>query len=1040
MILRVGVHPYSKSMERLFNSVVGSPPGATIQSASTPALMMLRSQHQDDAALVKAIIDRFHVDDESSSVQTLTFLVNLAVEQRIPSKNVDDVLQAVIEYGLHHTQWPETLRWICAFVHYHCSDVLTIAQLTDYNAIDVGAAALASFVQKEEVVWAAVVMLEHFTCCTFKPHALSALRSAIEHHPNNAKITRAAVATVTNATTLWGSGSDPVPLIDAFVGPEGTGLAALMTLMETGSLSDTPANIQLCLRALANLAAFKRESARTAVIDSVLGLMAANPTEDDLISYGLIYIANGSTHMDMQTPRVLDAVLGLIGPALARAEKGSTRILTDTIHTLGGLATHWKDSKSRMATAGVVNHILEIMRKYTKDSTLQQQCCNLLSYLSFDSEHITNTVTKSGGVALVLQAMRASRDNEPLLTAACAAVSGLTFNNPAGQSVIKDENAVPLLLDILKTAKRPRLVEMACLALGTLCWNVELKSAIAEAQGIDLVVSALNKYATSSGVVKNACRALAQIAFNSERYRDEMTQRGAIRLIVQGMSLHPQHDRAQLHACAALSYLSWTSTTNAAEILQHDGYRAIIRAMAHNLPNHEVQEHACRALANISGVPQADADAALQAIVDAMNRHERIPEVQEEACRAIVTLALAAPENKSKLHERNVGLAVVGAMRRFPNVQLVQQEAANAIAHLAYEHHDLNKTITELEAVNLIINAMRTYPSNSKLQLNSCGGLSALAFNNPIAQRQVFDLGGVPFILRAMKDFDRVRILELGCSLLGTLAWNSQIKEKVAEACVPTIIHTMREHPDNACLQKATIRAAGQFAFDSERNRVLLYEANAVELIIKALNEHVQNSKLVSHALVALTYLCWENGDIANAIMNSDCLDVVDRVMQVHSGCDSVARRAQHLRRILLRRNTPTGAECDPFPSASPVLPYNPRGHGFANSISMSPPTSPMGNRDAPRGGRAPRRFQDAGVHSPLFNQSATGFSQSLPMRGGRGYNFNASSSQETPRGGRGGRAGRGNGGPTNGRGGRFNGSQSAEFSSPRGGRKVPAQ
>jgi hypothetical protein len=405
--------------------------------------------------------------------------------------------------------------------------------------------------------------------------------------------------------------------------------------------------------------------------------------------------------------------------------------------------------------------------------------------------------------------------------------------------------------------------------------------------------------------------------------------------------------------------------------------------MSHNLSNHEVQEHACRALANIPNAPAADTEAALQAIIDAMHRHDRIAEVQEEACRAIVTLALAAPENKSKLHEKSVSHAVVCALRRFPLVQLVQQEAANAIAHLAYEHPDLNRAITELDAVSLLVAAMRNFGSNSKLQLNVCGGLSALAFNNPVAQRQVSDLGGVPFILKAMRDFDRVRILELGCSLLGTLAWNPEIKEKVAEACVPTIIDTMRKYPESPCLQKATIRAAAQFAFDSEKNRVLLYEANAVKLIVKALREHMANSKLVGHALVALTYLCWENGAIASAIMDSDALSVVEDVMKAHGSCDRVASRANHLRRILQRRSTPTTGDAPPFPVGSPVLPYGRAGTSF------SPPGSPTdrggnGNR---RGGRSNAGGNN---HSPLNNSRSGGgggsaFPTGLPSGGGGG-------------------------------------------------------
>lgn len=999
-------------MERLFNAVVLNRPGAkSTNPLNSPQYMMLQAQPN----VLDAVLQRFQVDDETSSVQTLVFLVNLSLEGRIGDE-ADDMLISVIEFAKQHLHWPETVRWVCALVHFHCQDVLTIAQLAEEDALEVPAA-MANFAEREDVALAACVMMEHFTCCSVPAPALNATRIAILRFAQNTVLCRAAITAAANATTFWGGTSDPNPACEAFVGPEGMGPNAVIAVLK--STLTSAADTALCLRLLCNLCASHRDIPRIEVtrpptVAAVLDAMDAHTGNDDVACAALSYIAHGANFATMQVPRGLELVLTLLGVAMQRAKGGDRRLLTDVIHTLGCLSTHWKDSKAKMWNGGVVGMLLEILKSYLDEPMLIQQTCNLLSFMCFDSEAITANVTKSGGVALVLAAMRKYRENQPLLTASCAAVSGLTFNNAAGQAVIRDEDAVPLLLDVLRTATRPRLVEMSCLALGTLCWNVDLKTAIAEGDGIKLVVNALEKHADASGVVKNACRALAQIAFNHEKYRDDMTKIGAIRLIIAGMLKHPQHDRAQLHACAALSYLSWTSATNAADILQHDGYRAIIAAMTNNLPNHEVQEHACRALANISGASTTETDLALQHIVEAMVRHDRIPEVQEEACRAIVTLALAHPENKTKLFEKRVGDAVVYALKRFPHAQLVQQEAANAIAHLAYEHQALNQLITDLDGVSALINAMKTFPANAKLQTNACAGLSALAFNNQGAQKQVYDMDGVPCILRAMRDFDKVRIQELGCSLLGTLAWNPKIKERVAEECVPTIIATMRNHTSSGLLQKATIRATAQFAFDSEKNRMLLFEAGGVPLIVNALRDHMDNSKLVSHALVALTYLCWENTLIAAAIMEAGALDIVDGVLDVHSSNDRVVSRAQHLRKILLRRSgSPAGDAPSPLAPASPLAPPS-RKHSFR--VTEGEGTSPRRRRqtldcDLPTPADSP-----VAERAPPFPRSGGSPTAAGGPRGG-GYGGNAWA-RGAPRGSGGDRGGRG-GDRDGGRGGR---------------------
>lgn len=682
----------------------------------------------------------------------------------------------------------------------------------------------------------------------------------------------------------------------------------------------------------------------------------------------------------------------------------SENVLTWAIQLFLSVSINAKELKKTLFNEGCVPRVLEVMKLFPENEKLQEVACFLLSYLSFDSEEITECITEHSGILLVTEAMKKFFTNESLLMSACAALSGLSFHNKDGQDEILQHGGVRLILDAMRSGKAARLQENGCLAIGTMCWNNELKAEVVRLGGIKVLTKTLEDHFTNAAVVKNAFRALAQVAFNCEKYRVELSTDGIIPLIIRGMEYHQSYDRVQMHGCVALSYLSWTNQGNANQITAHRGYQVIVEAMRNHSHNHEVQEHAARALANINQVSPKDAALALEQVVGAMRRHERCAEVQEEACRAIVTLSLISPRNKDKLHELGAAAAVVAVMKNFPHLQVAQQEACNALAHLAYEHAALNLAATELGGIELLLTAMKNFPDNSKIQLNGCGGLSALAFDNPTAQRQIFDLGGVGLVIRAMKNCERLRMLELGCSALGTLAWNTEIKEQVAIEAVPEIVEAMKVHESSALLQKSTCRAISQFAFNSERNRVLLAELGAIPLIVKAMRLHISTEKLVVHALKALTYLCWENVDVAEKIILENIEEVLQQIVDQYPHSHKVSGEAVHLSKILFRKaaesNSPSIRLVSP-PTTSPPM-------------SMIPPTpQTQGYRRSRGNGRSFTAIRDG------FVSNVSGTNSYVNSPGGGGSNnqsfTNRSEQEEEQRfRGRGGGGRRGRGGAAN--------------------------
>ncbi|CAD2218227.1 hypothetical protein, conserved [Angomonas deanei] len=926
-------------MEDFFHAVVSGQPAqefAHLKEASpTAQYTILCAQVPSPEERIETLMGRLKTSDERSAAQNVSFILLSCVNVRLEPDAVEELVENIIIYTLENSEWPDLVRWVCAMIHYYATDEFTVSIFSEFDATKVAVGALHRFPQNTDVVLAACAALSHFNLHDIDD-GITQLTQVLSKYSGKVDLIRVASRALAEFTSY--SKDAPKRFVisnEEFV--KAGGIQAVEKVLRD-HLEDEEI-ITYVSRIVAN-------ATSSGVTSSVMG-------DDSRVIMHLTDALGRFQHSELLCSHILRVFSNVPGSRFIDWDYVSSLfnhtkselIALECIHFLTSVAVSCKEMKPTIYKTGCVNRLLDVMRAYPLNAAIQEGACGLLSYLSFDSEAITTTITDNGGILLVLDAMRNFPENEDLLVAACASLSGLTFNNMKGQQEVVNSEGVALILAAMRRGKKARLQENGCLALGTMCWNTDLKGDVVRLGGVDVVMKALENYYTSSGLVKNACRALAQIAFNCEAYRKEMSVRGVIPLIIRGMEQHPNYDRAQMHGCVALSYLSWTNEGNAEEITTNRGYKAVVAAMRNHLNSHEVQEHACRALANITNVGLEDSAAAIEQIVLAMRRHERIQEVQEEACRAMVTLSLVSPANKDRLWELKGAEAVAAAMAHFPDVPLVQQEASNALAHLAYEHPKLNKTVTEVHGVSLLLKAMRRHKSNPKIQLNACGGLSALAFDNPVAQRQIFELGGVKCVIDAMSCSERLRMLELGCSVLGTLAWNTDIKEKVAVDAIPEILAAMRDHEDSPLLQKSTCRAISQFAFNSENNRQLLSDAGAIPLIVHSMRTHLSSEKLVTHALKALTYLCWESNQVAEKIIEENIEEVLQQTVQQYSNVPRVYNEAIHLSKILFRKTSgsPQSQLTSP-PMASPQPIYHtpgpcPEGNEMRDYLAfLSPP------------------------------------------------------------------------------------------------------
>jgi len=161
-----------------------------------------------------------------------------------------------------------------------------------------------------------------------------------------------------------------------------------------------------------------------------------------------------------------------------------------------------------------------------------------------------------------------------------------------------------------------RVQERACLALGTLANNTANHKAIAQAGGIEEIVTAMVAHQAAGmlskwvswvmgnilaqvGVQQKACFALGMLANDNGAHQAQIARAGGIEQVLAAMAAHQMAVELQQEACWALRNLAADDNV-AAKIAESGGIERVVAAMVANPSAVEVQKCACGMLVILS--------------------------------------------------------------------------------------------------------------------------------------------------------------------------------------------------------------------------------------------------------------------------------------------------------------------------------------------------------------------------------------------------------------------------------------------------------
>ncbi|XP_067824609.1 armadillo repeat-containing protein 6 isoform X2 [Heptranchias perlo] len=166
-------------------------------------------------------------------------------------------------------------------------------------------------------------------------------------------------------------------------------------------------------------------------------------------------------------------------------------------------------------------------------------------------DHAKLIVMENDGLRIIIEAAKAFTDNPLVLSELCATLSRLAVRNEFCQDIV-DLGGLNFMVALLADCIDHReLVRQVLSAFRAIAGNDEVKDAIINAGGTDLIVLAMNRHMGSPQICEQGCAALGMVALRKpENCRVIMEGSGAL-MALQAMKTHP----AEKQACMLLRNL-----------------------------------------------------------------------------------------------------------------------------------------------------------------------------------------------------------------------------------------------------------------------------------------------------------------------------------------------------------------------------------------------------------------------------------------------------------------------------------------------------
>ncbi|KAM7134719.1 armadillo repeat-containing protein 6 [Macrochelys suwanniensis] len=221
--------------------------------------------------------------------------------------------------------------------------------------------------------------------------------------------------------------------------------------------------------------------------------------------------------------------------------------------------------------AGVVREASSALRVMTFDDDIRVP-------FGHAHDHAKMIVSENNGLKILIEAAKAFTDDSSVLRELCATLARLSVRNEFCQEIV-DLGGLNFMVALLADCiDHQELVKQVLSAMWAIAGNDDVKDAIVNTGGTDLIVLAMSHHLSSPQICEQGCAALCMLALRKPENCKVIMEGGGALVALQAMKVHPREVAVQKQACMLIRNLVSRNRDFSQAILEMGAENLIVEA------------------------------------------------------------------------------------------------------------------------------------------------------------------------------------------------------------------------------------------------------------------------------------------------------------------------------------------------------------------------------------------------------------------------------------------------------------------------------
>ncbi|MEQ2168136.1 hypothetical protein GOODEAATRI_011312 [Goodea atripinnis] len=203
--------------------------------------------------------------------------------------------------------------------------------------------------------------------------------------------------------------------------------------------------------------------------------------------------------------------------------------------------------------------LLDVLQKYQVDSLVTCAAICVVRHCCIKHEQNRQDLVKGGVLPLLTGAITRHSGSAELVKEASSALRVMTFDDDVrvtfghahehAKSIVLEHSGLKILIEAAKgkASKTVELVRQVLSAIRAIAGNDDVKDAVVNAGGVDLIVIAMNRHTSNPAVCEQGCACLSVLALRKPNNCKVIMENGAAIAAVQAMKTHPDAANVQVY-------------------------------------------------------------------------------------------------------------------------------------------------------------------------------------------------------------------------------------------------------------------------------------------------------------------------------------------------------------------------------------------------------------------------------------------------------------------------------------------------------------